>query len=130
MDPLTGLLTREPFLNELRDKIRGLTANQGWLYLVFIDLDKFKPINDVYGHDADDRVLSQIGERLLSKMSPKKVDLTLEIIESPHFRDHDRAFSALQLAREMGAQVVLDHFGSGTSSTILVRRGGPERPAV
>jgi len=48
-----------------------------------------------------------------------KVDLTLEIIESPHFRDHDLAFSALQQVREMGAQVVLDDFGSGASSMVF-----------
>ena len=70
IDPLTGLLSREPFLNELREKLRGLTANQGSLCLVFMDLNKFKPINDTYGHDVGDRVLSQIGERLLGEMSP------------------------------------------------------------
>ena len=70
IDPLTGLLSREPFLNELQEKLRGLTANQGSLCLVFMDLNKFKPINDTYGHDVGDRVLSQIGERLLGEMSP------------------------------------------------------------
>lgn len=69
LDPLTGLLAREPFLNELRNKLRDLTVNQGALCLVFIDLNKFKPINDNYGHDIGDRVLSQLGERLLAEMS-------------------------------------------------------------
>ncbi|MFC3853215.1 putative bifunctional diguanylate cyclase/phosphodiesterase [Salinispirillum marinum] len=69
LDPLTGLLAREPFLNELRAKLRDLTVNQGALCLVFIDLNKFKPINDNYGHDIGDRVLSQLGERLLAEMS-------------------------------------------------------------
>jgi EAL domain-containing protein (putative c-di-GMP-specific phosphodiesterase class I) len=61
-DVLTGLLSREPSLNELQEKLRGLTANQGSLCLVFMDLNKFKPINDTYGHD--------VGERLLGEMSP------------------------------------------------------------
>ncbi|WLD56800.1 EAL domain-containing protein [Salinispirillum sp. LH 10-3-1] len=69
LDPLTGLLAREPFLNEMRSKLRDLTVNQGALCLVFIDLNKFKPINDKYGHDVGDRVLSQLGERLLAEMS-------------------------------------------------------------
>lgn len=69
IDPLTGLLSRESFLNKLGEKLQGLAKAQDSLCLVFIDLNKFKPINDDYGHDVGDRLLSQIGERILSEMS-------------------------------------------------------------
>lgn len=69
VDPLTGLLSREPFLKELKKNLSELSITKGAICLVFIDLNKFKPINDDYGHDAGDQVLSQIGERLLAEMS-------------------------------------------------------------
>ena len=69
IDPLTGLLNREAFLSKLNEKLSQLTDSNEKIALVFIDLNKFKPINDDYGHDVGDRILSQIGERLLSEMS-------------------------------------------------------------
>jgi diguanylate cyclase (GGDEF)-like protein len=73
VDPLTGVLARKPFIDELRDKLQRLTANQGAICLVFIDLNNFKPINDTYGHEVGDQILSQLGERLLSEMSPGNI---------------------------------------------------------
>lgn len=70
VDPLTGVLARKPFIDELRDKLQRLTADQGAICLVFIDLNNFKPMNDTYGHEVGDQILSQLGERLLSEMSP------------------------------------------------------------
>ncbi|CAG9933073.1 GGDEF domain-containing protein [Candidatus Nitrotoga arctica] len=63
-DPLTGLPNRVFFNDRLE---YGLTqANRhGWnLAVMFVDLDKFKNINDRYGHDAGDAVLQTISQRL------------------------------------------------------------------
>lgn len=51
-----------------------------------------------------------------------QVDLTLEIVETIQFQDNDLAFSALEHAREMGCQVVLDDFGTGLSSITFASR--------
>jgi diguanylate cyclase (GGDEF)-like protein len=56
-DPLTGLLNRRSFINELNKEVErssriGLTCT-----IVMIDLDHFKNINDTYGHDFGDEVL-------------------------------------------------------------------------
>lgn len=64
-DPLTGLLNRAGFDSKLRS-LMGRARRQGQeLALLFCDLDGFKPINDRYGHSVGDRVLQEIGTRLL-----------------------------------------------------------------
>ena len=63
-DPLTGLPNRVFFNDRLE---YGLTqANRhGWnLAVMFVDLDEFKSINDLYGHDAGDAVLQTVSQRL------------------------------------------------------------------
>lgn len=63
-DVLTGLPNRALFDNRLE---HGLVQAQrhGWsMAVMFLDLDGFKAINDSYGHDAGDRVLQTIAQRL------------------------------------------------------------------
>ena len=59
-DPLTGLATREFGGLLLASADRGKRAAA----LLFIDLDRFKPINDTYGHDVGDDVLRGVARRL------------------------------------------------------------------
>ncbi len=63
-DPLTGLLNRRAFFDRLDDLVPSLGRTGALHLLVFIDLDGFKQINDVYGHDAGDRVLQTCGASL------------------------------------------------------------------
>ena len=60
-DPLTGLDNRRSFLS----KLNGYIEQNRPLGCAFIDLDRFKPINDKYGHAVGDHVIKTIGERLL-----------------------------------------------------------------
>ena len=61
-DALTGLLNRKSFDHHLHTAL--LRAKPGGCALVLIDLDQFKPVNDIHGHRVGDLVLQQIGERL------------------------------------------------------------------
>ncbi|MCG6233807.1 diguanylate cyclase domain-containing protein [Vibrio furnissii] len=63
-DPLTGMLNRRAFKEHLHDAIVHANRTGVKLALLFIDLDKFKAINDSKGHDVGDEVLMQIGARL------------------------------------------------------------------
>lgn len=62
-DALTGLPNRRIFFAELEDLLQSSNASKPFA-LAIIDLDGFKPINDLYGHRVGDRVLSEVGERL------------------------------------------------------------------
>jgi diguanylate cyclase (GGDEF)-like protein len=59
-DPLTGLLNR----SGLALRARELLDRPGSHALMLMDLDRFKPVNDVHGHAAGDAVLVQVAQRL------------------------------------------------------------------
>ena len=63
-DFVTGIPNRELFNDRLEQAI-ALAERSSWILAVmFIDLDKFKLINDTYGHDVGDRVLQGVAQRL------------------------------------------------------------------
>ena len=63
-DPLTGLENRKRFQERLAEAINMAKRTDSYIACLMIDLDKFKPINDTYGHAAGDEVLRIVGERL------------------------------------------------------------------
>src|SRR5437660_1911517 len=63
-DSLTNLPNREMFNGMLRRAIDAAARYQRQFALLFIDLDRFKVINDSLGHDAGDMLLVEIGDRL------------------------------------------------------------------
>jgi diguanylate cyclase (GGDEF)-like protein len=63
-DSLTGLLNRRVFLDRLEHAMAHAKRSQCRLALLFIDLDRFKPINDSLGHAAGDVLLKTLAERL------------------------------------------------------------------
>lgn len=56
-DPLTGLTTRHYINDELPDLMTDLQSRQIPLSVVFLDIDKFKAVNDSFGHSVGDDVL-------------------------------------------------------------------------
>lgn len=65
-DALTGLANRAALAERLR-RLLGPRHEAPWALLA-IDLDEFKPVNDQHGHEAGDRVLQAVGERLRARL--------------------------------------------------------------
>ena len=63
-DPLTGLANRVALLDRLTQALVAMERHRCRLAVLYIDLDNFKEINDSFGHDAGDLVLTEIGRRL------------------------------------------------------------------
>jgi diguanylate cyclase (GGDEF)-like protein len=76
-DDLTGLANRLNFRDQLRAALRGARERGDRLTAFYIDLDRFKPVNDEFGHDAGDEVLASVADRLLRCTRP--VDLVARL---------------------------------------------------
>ncbi len=63
-DSLTGLASRPLFLEALRRNLLSIQAEGGQVAVLFIDLDRFKLINDTLGHSSGDLLLIEVGRRI------------------------------------------------------------------
>jgi diguanylate cyclase len=63
-DPLTGLMNRRSLTEHLEHAVAIAARQKECLALLFLDMDKFKSINDTLGHDAGDELLLQVADRI------------------------------------------------------------------
>ena len=100
-DELTKLPNRRYIMGELERLIRQFERYKTTFSLLFIDLNKFKVVNDTYGHDAGDQVLRWVGDFL--KAHIRKTDIPCRlggdefVIVFPHLDGQ----SALKLAHKL-----------------------------
>jgi diguanylate cyclase (GGDEF)-like protein len=69
-DPLTGLPNRRLFLDQLARVQAAARRNGTGEAVLFLDLDRFKSVNDSRGHEAGDRLLEQVAARLSGLVRP------------------------------------------------------------
>ncbi len=72
-DPLTGLLNRRFFFELAKVEMKRFMRNRNSLTVLMLDIDKFKRVNDRYGHKAGDHVLEEVSALL--KQSLRDIDL-------------------------------------------------------
>ncbi|MGD2116942.1 MAG: EAL domain-containing protein [Chromatiales bacterium] len=65
-DSLTGLPNRDALLDELQREIEMASRSEVGVGVLFMDLDRFKHVNDSMGHEIGDRLLQKVAKRLLS----------------------------------------------------------------
>jgi len=92
-DTLTGLPNRVMFMDRLKRSLSRLHRHGGELALLYLDLDKFKPVNDVYGHAIGDLVLIEAAKRMnscirdMDMVSRRGGDEFVVLIEADNVRD-------------------------------------------
>lgn len=109
-DHLTGLYNRRYFISELQQLMKSLDNTRNSSYLLLIDLDHFKTINDSLGHDIGDQLLQEISSRLKSHTPQQGTVARLGgdefIICGPEFDNIEACkLEALKLSRQIMASL-------------------------
>jgi diguanylate cyclase (GGDEF)-like protein len=113
-DPLTGLPNRASFVEHLEKAIRR-SKRFGWsLGLMFLDLDRFKRVNDSLGHEAGDELLQVAARRLqgsiresdmLFRMGGDEFTVVLEDVKGPE----EAAAVAVRMSQAVAEPIELRH---------------------
>lgn len=133
-DPLTGLPNRILARDRLDHAKDRIDRRGGWLAVLFIDLDRFKTLNDSYGHDFGDAVLQSVAHRLqkrcrdedtLARLGGDEFLLILEQLPSPGMASQ----VAQSLLEALKAPLVLDevrelYVGASIGIALYPKDGG------
>lgn len=108
-DGLTGLLNERCFSSVLRAKEKDGES----FTLFYLDLDRFKPVNDTYGHDMGDKLLKMVAARLKGSLRPR--DYVFRIggdefaaVVAGELGDEDALVIERRLATSLGAPYDID----------------------
>jgi len=128
-DALTGLPNRVSFQQRLDHGLIQAKRHDRGLAVLFIDIDKFKSINDSYGHDLGDKVLLMVANRLQSSVRDDDMvsrwggDEFVCLLEVKHEAD------VIQLAEKMIHRIAETCDFNGTELSIKVSIGIAIYPA-
>jgi diguanylate cyclase (GGDEF)-like protein len=70
-DALTGLPNRRLFVERLHQALARLERKDHWVAVLFMDVDRFKVVNDSLGHDVGNQLVVALGERLKGLLRPQ-----------------------------------------------------------
>ena len=118
-DSLTGLYVRRYFMVKLQEELHRADRYNKILTIVMADIDRFKNINDTYGHDVGDKVLEAIGKFFQKNI--RDVDIIAryggeEFILMLPEEDKEAAFCLAERLRERFAEIDLGHLPKITIS--------------
>ena len=78
MDGLTGIKNRSAFDEDIKDKVTNFNRYPS-VYLMYLDLNYFKMINDNYGHDTGDKALILFGKTLHNEAEAMNADAIIGV---------------------------------------------------
>ncbi|WP_291380811.1 EAL domain-containing protein [Demequina sp.] len=70
-DELTGVASRARLIEELDHRLARIASGEGAVAVAFLDLDRLKPVNDLYGHTMGDALLKSVARRLALAIGPE-----------------------------------------------------------
>jgi diguanylate cyclase (GGDEF)-like protein/PAS domain S-box-containing protein len=119
-DSLTGLPNRTSFLEKL--EVSLATAGSGSVALLAIDLDRFKEVNDLYGHAAGDAFLTHIADNIRMSLSEGEFAARLggdEFVVIVPAATRERAFEAAErIRRAILKPTEIDHAEVGCGASV------------
>ena len=124
-DPLTGLLNRRAFLDEMGRRLDRLDREQLPGTLLYIDLDHFKSLNDSQGHDLGDEALCLTAALLRNTVRPQDLVARLGGDEFAVWMDSADEFSAAERAEALREQgpATLAHLCAETAPPLTMSIG-------
>src|SRR6185437_6937680 len=102
-DPLTGLPNRALFLERLERALND--RHGGQVVVLFIDLDRFKAVNDSLGHRAGDELLTEVATRMRETLRSSDLAARLGGDEFAVLLEGESAEDACQVAERIAARV-------------------------
>ncbi len=133
-DQLTGLPNRTRFLNRLDHALGDPAATHERLGILFVDLDRFKIVNDSLGHEIGDLLLSGVAERIAASVRPGDTvarfggDEFVVLLENI-----DNVDDAVQVARRIGDELRLPFYLKGsevvTRASVGIAAGTRDGPS-
>lgn len=131
-DTLTGLPNRALFLDRLDHSVERIKRLRGYKFsILFIDFDRFKQINDSYGHTTGDRLLKEIANRLkkcirsvdtIARLGGDEFAALLEDIDD----DCDAYLVAERILTEMKVPFILDGHQMFISASVGIVNGNSD----
>ena len=122
-DPLTGLLNRRAYFEQLERAIEQARRSELACAVVMFDVDRFKEINDLYGHEAGDNLLVALARNLKAQF--RDTDMVARIggdefaVEATNLKS---AGAAMAIAEKVASvvQLVGETVGSNLETTVSV----------
>lgn len=122
-DALTGLLSRQAALARLQDEIASAEREGSRVAALYVDVDRFKWINDTFGHTLGDSVLREIGRRLKAALRPYDVAGRIggdefAIVISRFASEDELAEIAMRLIGSISQRLTVDGYEVTVTSTV------------
>jgi len=113
-DPLTQLLNRSGFAAQVQERLAQAHEQDDWVALLYLDLDRFKPVNDSHGHPIGDALLKAVAGRLRHALRGEDIVARLGGDEFAVFLPHlahtgDAQLIADKLVHAIGQLFTLGH---------------------
>jgi len=118
-DPLTGLYNRRRFIEELDRMIADATRKHSQVGLIALDLDGFKPVNDRFGHQAGDLVLTTVAREVGAVVRRNEIFFRIGGDEFAILAPDVEEESLVKLARRVCTRISHLHFEFGGREALI-----------